>query len=115
MSETKFKVGDKVKAWGMNGVVTELEKNYIHPIVVKFDSGRVASFYLDGRASDWHKTPTLKLRKFKKVDKPPKEVWLNVHKHGLASFVDKTDADRYSLSDRIGNRAWKYVRAKDQS
>ena len=70
MSEqVKFEVGDKVKAFGCEGVVEVL---YEDTVGVKFQRNyHIRYFYTDGKLYDWHKEPSLFLiEKAKKVKQP---------------------------------------------
>ena len=62
---TEFRVGDICEAFGLECVVDAIrEKTILYPasIEVRFkDKKLIISFGLDGKASHWHKTPSLKL------------------------------------------------------
>ena len=55
--ETKFEVGDKVKAFGLNGVV--ISCNSFGCPRASFEGGYVDSFHENGLFSSWHKEPSL--------------------------------------------------------
>lgn len=60
---TEFKVGDRVKAFGCEGVVahvTEEPPNKL-PLCVHYENGKTRWYYPDGREEEWHKEPSLKL------------------------------------------------------
>ena len=112
----KFKVGDKVKACGLNGVVDRIEASAVYPIIVKFETGNYISFTYDGKQYDWHKIPSLKLRKLKKP--VPREIWVNHYRDKARFSYDLKEIADYeadvSHPDRIGGKAWRYVLAKKQ-
>lgn len=109
-----FKIGDKVKAFGVNGVVVEIRPDRVYPIIVKFETFERISFTGDGREFSWHKTPSLKLRKFKKRE-VPRVIWVNNYGgDGAYVYASKYVADRDSLKGRIGGKAWRYILAKKQ-
>ncbi len=70
----KFEVGDKVRAWGVEGVVIEIMKNEYYPVVIRFDrdGGRAVTenFSLNGREYEWHKEPSLFLVEKAKKEEP---------------------------------------------
>lgn len=121
----EFKVGDKVKAWGVNGVVGSLNVDgQGYPVRVEFKTPSNVFYYSftrDGRLSEWHRTPSLKLRKFKKK-LVPREIWVNVYPYDLSdpnaqpsAYTDKNRANHFHVPGRIGGKAWRYVLAKGQS
>jgi len=65
----EFKVGDKVSAFGVEGEVISLDEKNNYPITVEFDDDHLSFFMIDGRASAWHKEPSLKL-----IERPKKKV-----------------------------------------
>ena len=72
-----FKVGDIVEAFGVRGVVTTVNGNGNCEVRFSKPAPLMESwFFKDGRLSDWHAAPSLKLierpRKTKKV-----KVWVN--------------------------------------
>lgn len=57
-----FQVGDIVEAFGVRGVVKDVNPSESQLIIVEFENGpSVACFFIDGRACAWHKKPSLKL------------------------------------------------------
>lgn len=90
MNPQEFKIGDRVKAWGNNAKVRDDADTGPFPIRVEFDNGSTESFTRDGRSALWHKTPSLKHRKFKK--RPVlrlREFWVVPSKpYGFASKPD---------------------------
>lgn len=120
----EFKVGDKVKAFGVNGVVTKVHSslNELYPVEVDFRDPNRLSFTLDGKYLDWHKTPSLKLRKFKKrvATQPPREIWVNGYSgdestEGYYGYsYENKDKASVCHRNRIGDKAWRYVLAKKQ-
>lgn len=70
MSETEFQVGDVVEAFGVEGVVSEIDDNEPHyPLLVKFPNGEQDYFAISGKYISWHKEPSLKL-----IERPKKKV-----------------------------------------
>lgn len=67
--EIKFQVGDKVSAFGVEGVVTRITDVVLFPIKVDFPDNINTSFTIDGRYLGWHKEPSLKL-----IERPKKKV-----------------------------------------
>ena len=105
MNEPKFKVGDKVRAFGCDGVVTDIRLGYNYPVRVKYPHlDHEVSFIMDGRAQLWHKEPSLVL-----IDRPKKKVkrsmtlWFNVYPSGPAGYghISKESADELAFEDRI--------------
>lgn len=101
-----FKVGDKVKAFGVNGIVISVTEDSRYPVIVTYDNTIVDTFTVDGKLSLYHKLPSLKHRKFKKnTVKEPRVVWIpitdlcyldaiesnNTTAEILKKGVDKTD------------------------
>jgi hypothetical protein len=81
---SKFKVNDKVRAFGINGFVSSLDGAMKdREVKVVFDNFRVEYFSGDGRASEWHNEPSLEL-----IDRPKrvtkKKLYIAV-KHELDS------------------------------
>ena len=72
--ETKFEVGDKVRAFGLDGFVKKVEDNVAYPIRAAFlrESGDMIDeiFTLDGRNEFWHKEPSLVLVEKAKKEEP---------------------------------------------
>ena len=70
----KFEVGDKVRAWGVEGVVIEIMKHEYYPVAVRFgrDDGSTVTenFALNGREYGWHKEPSLFLVEKAKKEEP---------------------------------------------
>lgn len=56
-----FKVGDKVRAWGVDGVVVDVRYFEPYHISVEFQGERIKDFLPDGREFSWHKEPSLTL------------------------------------------------------
>lgn len=87
--EPMFQVGDKVKAFGVEGVVIEIRNNSYFPIVVDFN-GNIRSFLPDGRNEEFHKEPSLHL-----VERPKKkmriEAWANVYSDNAFVVHDTHD------------------------
>jgi hypothetical protein len=65
-----FKVGDKVRAFGCDGVVTSVNSSSAYPVHAEFHEFRTC-FTTDGRLNGWHKEPSLFLveRPIKKIKK----------------------------------------------
>ena len=65
----QFEVGDKVRAWGIDGVVIEVGDHGDNSVKILIEDGRRASFTTAGMHLDWHKEPSLFLvEKAKKED-----------------------------------------------
>lgn len=56
-----FKVGSKVRAFGVDGVVICFNDSPTYPIHVDFGNGNFSSFTLDCKHCTWHKEPSLVL------------------------------------------------------
>lgn len=82
VSPDDFQVGDKVRAYGLDGVVDSIKGHSMWPIRVTFESEYLDSFLTDGRASSHHKEPSLILieRPIKKVKK---SFWLWADAEGV--------------------------------
>ena len=64
-----FKVGDKVRAFGCDGVVTDIFINHIYSIRVHFEKEKyIVDFANEGKYQPWHKEPSLVL-----VERPEPE------------------------------------------
>jgi len=87
MSEREFKVGDRVKWAGLNGVVIRIISDSENPVIVEFENERMDSFTSDGREYTWLKKPSLKHRNFKPKAKL-REVWITPHPDGTVSSVN---------------------------
>jgi len=77
-----FKVGDKVMAFGIEGEVVEILNRDYYPVKAWLYDTCTYFFTSDGKAADWHKTPSLKLIERPKKNKVFKE-W--ICKEGLIS------------------------------
>lgn len=66
-----FQVGDKVRAFGVDGEVKAVTAALGRPVLVNFynDNADQTWFELDGRHLSWHKEPSLTL-----VDRPKKKI-----------------------------------------
>lgn len=67
--ETKFQVGDKISAFGVEGEVVSINVSSDFPIKCNFVNGYSATFSINGKHSFWHKEPSLKL-----IERPKKKV-----------------------------------------
>lgn len=108
----EFKVGDKVKAFGRNGVVKVL---YLERgrLLVEFDNSYASNFCLDGRFETWHLKPSLKHRRFKKSGKI-REIWVNFYEdNDFRSHISFASANATALP-QVVERAVRFIRAKDQ-
>jgi hypothetical protein len=56
-----FKVGDRVSFGGLEGEVVSDDSCSDYPISVEFESGHTNDFTADGRLSEYHTEPLLKL------------------------------------------------------
>lgn len=63
MTDSKFKIGDRVSDMGRKGTVSSID-TFIH---VEFDDGLFSFFLLDGRREREHSRPSLKKLKKKKA------------------------------------------------
>lgn len=70
MIKTTFKVGDRVRAFGVDGTVIEVGTRYLE-VSFYFENGtkQEGSFLLDGRIFDWHAVPSLEL-----IERPKRTV-----------------------------------------
>ena len=62
--KSKFKVGDKVQAFGIDGEVTIVNEDIRYGVMVKMDSttgNHYIAFTEDGMYFDWHNRPSLEL------------------------------------------------------
>ncbi len=103
--EPKFKVGDKVRAFGIDGVVTGTTSF----ITVSFPSKEMNFVFLpDGRTREWHNDPSLVLieRPKKKITKEIKGCYATVDKYG--SIVSLTTSCLKAVADR-GQRDYQIV------
>ena len=55
----EFRKGDPVCAYGVNGVVDYVDNDILYPVMVEFSDEHGEFFNFDGKAYDWHKTPSL--------------------------------------------------------
>ena len=102
-SKKSFKPGDLVEWCGARGVVTKLDFDEHLSVRVKFDDNSVWVFTRDGRACDWHKTPSLVLvSRPKKMVTKTVEKWINIYpKHAGGFYSDEKNADEYAQQNRI--------------
>ncbi len=98
-----FKVDDVVEWCGARGIVTKFDFGEHLSVRVKFDDNSVWSFTRDGRACDWHKTPSLFIvSRPKKMVTKTVEAWANVYSDGSTNYHDsKDEADGCLLNYRI--------------
>ena len=54
-----FKVGDKVRAFGVDGVVHSIDTDYSYPVRVKHENGIYTCFTTEGNHFYWGKEPSL--------------------------------------------------------
>lgn len=77
-----FKVGDKVSAYGMRGIVISDKacREIGFTIAVKFDNyPDIQTFTKDGKAAVFHAEPTLKLLERKKGETVKKKVFIAIN------------------------------------
>ena len=80
----KFEVGDKVRAWGVDGVVVTVDGG--EPSVrVKFHDDHHRWFGGDGRCQSWHKEPSLFL--VEKAKKPEPNIKRFYERVGLIAWI----------------------------
>lgn len=86
MLDTKFKVGDKVRAFGCEGYIAGIREDALnfYPIKVNFNSGHYTFFTLDGRFEKFHKEPSLFL-----IERPKQKV-----KKVMYHAIQRHDADK---------------------
>ena len=60
LKDLKLKVGDKVKAFGVEGIVVAIDDSNNYPFSVNLD-GIFQTYTKDGRQYKWHKTPSLEV------------------------------------------------------
>lgn len=100
-------MGDKVRAFGLDGVVIEVTNDSVLDVCVDFGPGEgERGFLLDGREQVWHKEPSLVL-----VERPKKKVkkcvgrWAIFNPRGSSVkgyFSLEADANRYpKFADEI--------------
>ena len=87
--ETKFEVGDKVRAFGVDGVVEIIDA--AGSIKVNFVNGVRCWFIKNGKFSAWHKEPSLFLVEKAKKEEPVVQ-WYSV----LAKHKSQERPKRYS-------------------
>lgn len=102
-SKTQFKVGDIVEWCGARGIVTKFDFGEHLSVRVKFDDNSVWSFTRDGRACDWHKTPSLFIvSRPKKMVTKTVEAWANVYAHYIPNLFNyKANAEARASNSRI--------------
>lgn len=72
----EFRVGDKVRAFGWNGVVEQIELNDRYPVRVNLtDISRKETFDLGGKYAIWHKEPSLEL-----IERPNKKAKIEFYR-----------------------------------
>lgn len=98
-------VGSKVRAWGVDGIVTNhrgVDADY--PVIVDFGNGDANSFTLDGKYYRWHKEPSLVLveraEKFEEV----------VGYVPVKTTVYETKEEALAQPKAVGYREIKYFR-----
>lgn len=114
MSDPKFEIGDKVSAWGIEGVVEGVTADESPcPILVRLINGLKSRFMRDGRHYDWHLEPTLKLIEKARKEKPKikaylgkkdylgfeKEVWVLLFSEN--ELIDTTMFKRCPSADKL--------------
>ena len=102
-SKKSFKPGDLVEWCGARGVVTKLDFDEHLSVRVKFDDNSVWVFTRDGRACDWHKTPSLVLvSRPKKMVTKTVEKWINVYpSHNSWTYNSEAEANSSAAINRI--------------
>lgn len=99
-----FSVGDKVRSFGLDGVITGISNIGAYPVSVKWDSRDAGadSFTLDGRFSVFHKEPAIVL-----VEKAKKKIKLYKYIYSSSSgnwnetisyFKDDSDFKNYFVN-----------------
>ncbi len=82
-----FKVGDKVRAFGVDGVVCSMDTDDSYPVRVEYENSMLNCFTTEGKQCDWHKEPSLVL-----VERPKKLV--KVYQYAYKSINN----DRWTIS-----------------
>jgi len=113
MKKPKFRVGDKVKAFGVEGVVEKILNGGDYPITIRFKSGNMdypgsVTFTANGKFAVWAKIISLKL-----IERPKKKkkitVWV-----GIGELGDTREFYRNSFAyldkdwPTTKNYPWKY-------
>lgn len=91
-----FQVGDKVRAFGLDGVVKSIEADDSYSVEVKFENDKYTCFTMEGKDCDWHKESSLVL-----IERPKKlvKVYQYAYKSNLtgrwviSSTLFRDDAD----------------------
>lgn len=110
-----FKVGSKVKAWGVEGVVIGTGvADETYPIWVSFENGEDGRFTRDGKQAVWHKEPSLVLVEravqFEEVVRYMPICYDYNLKEYLASNVYTTKEEALKLLNAVGYKEVKYFR-----
>ena len=111
-----FKVGDKVRAFGVDGVVTNIHNRSTYPVIVDFGDNCSCTFRLDGKYSAWHKEPTLVLvERAEKFEEVVGYVAVFDESHGdygryLGTTIHKTKEEAMEHEEAIGYQEVKYFR-----
>ncbi len=98
-----FKVDDVVEWCGARGIVTKFDFGEQLSVRAKFDDNSVWSFTRDGRACDWHKTPSLVfISRPKKMVTKTVEAWANVYAdNSVVIHRTREQANEMHVKDRI--------------
>lgn len=101
--KTQFKVGDICSAFGCEGTVKQIATGCTYPVQVALNGEHYHWFTLDGKLTDWHKTPSLKLvSRPKKMVTKTVEAWANVYAHCIPDLFNcKANAEARASNSRI--------------
>ena len=83
--KSKFKVGDKVQAFGIDGEVTIVNEDIRYGVMVKMDSttgNHYIAFTEDGMYFDWHNRPSLEL-----IDRPVRYIEKTVYQGAGTNYL----------------------------
>lgn len=112
-----FKVGDKVRAFGVDGVVTNIHNRYTYPVIVDFGIGKyILCFTSNGKYQDWHKEPTLVL--VERAEKFEEVVgYVSIYKRlepvvtlSIGSIIRETKEEAVKQKNAVGYQEIKYFR-----
>lgn len=103
LTKPTFKVDDVVEWCGARGIVTKFDFGEQLSVRAKFDDNSVWSFTRDGRACDWHKTPSLVfISRPKKMVTKTVEAWANVYAdNSVVIHRTREQANEMHVKDRI--------------
>ena len=93
----KFKVGDIVEAFGVRGVILNIDET-VFRMNVEFDGIHSVIYNLEGYLCFWHKEPSLKfIKRSKKYKEVTIETFGNVYNNPNNIYCHGTDVEALSL------------------